>query len=251
MTAAPRVEFHFDFGSPNAYLAHLVVPEIERRTGVRFEYVPVLLGGVFKATGNVSPAVSLRGIRNKGEYTALETRRFLARHGITRYVWNPHFPVNTLQIMRGAVAAQRLGCFPRYRDEVYRHLWAEPKKLDDPEVIRAALLASGLPAEELLVRGRRSGREAGTDRKHRGFGGPGRVRLAEFLCRLGALLREGSPARSRRRDRSAEGAGRERARYRLDDFSCGLLGNGSDCAPSSPTQPKPSLPTGPTDENAR
>ena len=152
MTAAPRVEFHFDFGSPNAYLAHLVVPEIERRTGVRFEYVPVLLGGVFKATGNASPAVTLRGIKNKGEYAALETKRFLARHGITNYHWNPHFPVNTLQIMRGAVAAQRLGCFPRYRDEVYRHMWAEPKKLDDPAVIRAALLASGLPADPLLAR---------------------------------------------------------------------------------------------------
>jgi 2-hydroxychromene-2-carboxylate isomerase len=152
VTAAPRVEFHFDFGSPNAYLAHRVVPEIEQRTGVAFAYVPVLLGGVFKATGNASPAVTLRGIRNKGEYAALETRRFLARHGIQNYRWNPHFPVNTLQIMRGAVAAQRLGCFARYRDEVYRHMWVEPKKLDDPEVIRAALLASGLPAEELLAR---------------------------------------------------------------------------------------------------
>jgi 2-hydroxychromene-2-carboxylate isomerase len=152
VTAKPRVEFHFDFGSPNAYLAHLVVPEIERRTGVSFEYLPVLLGGVFKATGNVSPAVSLRGIRNKGEYAALETRRFLARHGITQYVWNPHFPVNTLQIMRGAVAAQRLGCFQRYVGEVYRHMWAEPKQLDDPEVIRASLLASGLPADKLLAR---------------------------------------------------------------------------------------------------
>jgi 2-hydroxychromene-2-carboxylate isomerase len=150
VTGAPRVEFHFDFGSPNAYLAHRVVPEIERRTGVRFEYVPVLLGGVFKATGNASPAVALRGIKNKGEYNALETRRFLARHGITNYQWNPHFPVNTLQIMRGAVAAQRLGCFPRYRDEVYRHMWAEPKKLDDPEVLRAALAESGLPADELI-----------------------------------------------------------------------------------------------------
>jgi 2-hydroxychromene-2-carboxylate isomerase len=150
VTAAPRVEFHFDFGSPNAYLAHLVVPEIERRTGVRFEYVPVLLGGVFKATGNASPAVTLRGIKNKGEYAALETRRFLARHGITSYAWNPFFPVNTLQIMRGAIAAQRHGCFPRYRDEVFRHMWAEPKKLDDPEVIRAALLVSELPAEKLL-----------------------------------------------------------------------------------------------------
>jgi 2-hydroxychromene-2-carboxylate isomerase len=143
-------EFHFDFGSPNAYFAHLVVPGIEQRTGVRFTYVPVLLGGVFKATGNVSPAVSLRGIKNKGEYTALETRRFLARHGITRFASNPHFPVNTLQIMRGAVAARRLGCFERYVDEVYRHMWAEPKKMDDPAVIAAALEESGLPAKQLL-----------------------------------------------------------------------------------------------------
>jgi 2-hydroxychromene-2-carboxylate isomerase len=143
-------EFHFDFGSPNAYLAHLVIPAIEQRTGVRFTYVPVLLGGVFKVTGNVSPAVSLRGIKNKGEYTALETRRFLARHGITRFASNPHFPVNTLQIMRGAVAARRLGCFERYVDEVYRHMWAEPKKMDDPAVIAAALEESGLPAKQLL-----------------------------------------------------------------------------------------------------
>ena len=147
----PQVEFDFDFGSPNAYLAHLVIPQIEKRTGVAFRYVPVLLGGVFKATGNVSPAVSLRGIKNKPEYEALEMRRFLARHGITRFKSNPHFPVNTLQIMRGAVAAQHLGCFPRYVDEVYRHMWAEPKKMDDPEVIRAALVASGLPAEKLIA----------------------------------------------------------------------------------------------------
>jgi len=146
------VEFHFDFGSPNAYLAHLVIPALEKRSGVRFAYVPVLLGGVFKATGNVSPAVSLRGVKNKPEYEALETRRFLTRHGITRFTPNPHFPVNTLQIMRGAVAAQRLGCFERYVDEVYRHMWADPRKMDEPEVIRAALLESGLPADPLLER---------------------------------------------------------------------------------------------------
>ena len=145
------VEFHFDFGSPNAYLAHLVIPEIENRTGIAFAYVPVLLGGVFKATGNVSPAVSLRGIKNKGEYAELETRRFLSRHGITRYARNPFFPVNTLQIMRGAIAAQRLGCYERYVDELYRHMWAQPKKLDDPAVIAAALDESGLPANELLA----------------------------------------------------------------------------------------------------
>ena len=146
------VEFHFDFGSPNAYLSHLVVPAIEGRTGVRFAYVPVLLGGVFKATGNVSPAVSLRGIKNKGEYAELETRRSLAQHGITNYTPNPFFPVNTLQIMRGAVAAQRLGCYARYVAEVYRHMWADPKKMDDPQVIEAALRESGLPADELLAR---------------------------------------------------------------------------------------------------
>ncbi|MFI5314722.1 MAG: 2-hydroxychromene-2-carboxylate isomerase [Myxococcota bacterium] len=144
------VEFHFDFGSPNAYLAHLVIPALEQRSGVPFTYVPVLLGGVFKATGNVSPAESLRGVKNKGEYTQLETRRFLKRHGITRFAMNPFFPVNTLQIMRGAIAAARLGCFPRYVDEVYRHMWAEPKKMDDPQVIRAALDESRLPAAELL-----------------------------------------------------------------------------------------------------
>ncbi len=146
-----HVEFHFDFGSPNAYLSHLVIPAIERRTGVRFEYVPVLLGGVFKATGNVSPAVSLQGIKNKGEYTRLETRRFIAKHGITRYAFNPFFPVNTLQIMRGAIAAERLDCFARYVDEVYGHMWAMPRKMDEPDVIEAAFEESGLPAAELLA----------------------------------------------------------------------------------------------------
>jgi 2-hydroxychromene-2-carboxylate isomerase len=150
--AQPSVEFHFDFGSPNAYLAHLVIPAIEQRSGVRFSYVPVLLGGVFKATGNVSPAVSLRGIKNKPEYAGIETLRFLAKHRVTRFAPNPFFPVNTVQIMRGAIAAQRLGCFARYVDEVYRHMWADPKKMDDPAVIRAALIESALPADELLTR---------------------------------------------------------------------------------------------------
>src|SRR5262245_58338661 len=150
MTMQPKVEFHFDFGSPNAYLSHLVIPKIVERTGVPFEYVPVLLGGVFKATNNVSPAVSLQGIKNKGEYTQLETQRFLKQHGITRYARNPYFPVNTLTIMRGALAAKRLGVFERYVDEVYRHMWADPKKMDEPDVIKAALVESKLPVDKLL-----------------------------------------------------------------------------------------------------
>ena len=144
------VEFHFDFGSPNAYLSHLVIPEIERRTGVKFEYVPVLLGGVFKLTNNRSPAESLAGIKNKPQYERLETVRFLRRHKITRYQPNPFFPVNTLVLMRGAIAARTLGMFERYVDEMYRHMWAEPKKMDDPNVMRAACAESGLDAERIL-----------------------------------------------------------------------------------------------------
>ena len=150
MTAA--VEFHFDFGSPNAYLAHLVVPEIEKRTGAKFEYVPILLGGVFKLTNNRSPAESMRGIKNRLEYEELERQRFVRRHAITRFAFNPFFPVNTLLIMRGAVAAQLEGVFDRYVDEVFRHMWAEPKKMDDPEVVHAALEQSGLNAAALLAR---------------------------------------------------------------------------------------------------
>lgn len=149
---AIHVEFDFDFGSPNAYLSHLVLPGIESRTGVTVEYVPVLLGGVFKATGNVSPAISLQGIKNKPEYEALEMRRFLAKQGIQAFKSNPHFPVNTLQIMRGAVVAKREGFLARYVDEVYRHMWADPKKMDDAEVIRAALQESGIDAD-LVFRG--------------------------------------------------------------------------------------------------
>jgi len=143
----PKLEFHFDFGSPNAYLAHLVIPAIEQRTGANFEYVPVLLGGVYKLTGNRSPAESLAGIKNKPEYERLETARFIKRHGITCFRQNPFFPVNTLTIMRGAIAAQKLGLFERYVDEIYRHMWSEPKKLDDPAILRAALLESGFDAE--------------------------------------------------------------------------------------------------------
>jgi 2-hydroxychromene-2-carboxylate isomerase len=145
-----KVEFHFDFGSPNAYLSHLVIPDIEQRTGVKFDYVPVLLGGVFKLTNNRSPAESLVGIKNKPQYERLETTRFLKRHGITRFQSNPFFPVNTLLMMRGAIAARSLGVFERYVDEMYRHMWAEPKKMDDPEVFRAALREGGFETDRLL-----------------------------------------------------------------------------------------------------
>jgi 2-hydroxychromene-2-carboxylate isomerase len=147
-----EIEFHFDFGSPNAYLAHRVIPGIEKRTGARFRYVPILLGGVFKATNNRSPAEAFGDIRNKRAFMELETQRFLARHGITDFRRNPFFPVNTLTLMRGAVAAQHEGCFERYVEVVFRNMWSEPKKMDEPEVIRSVLAENGFDAGRLLER---------------------------------------------------------------------------------------------------
>jgi 2-hydroxychromene-2-carboxylate isomerase len=147
-----KIEFHFDFGSPNAYLSHLVIPAIEARTGAKFDYVPVLLGGVFKATNNVSPMISLQGIRNKPEYGQLEMKRFLVRYGVTEFQFNPHFPVNTLGIMRGAVVAEQEGYAPKYISVVYNSMWSDPKKMDDPEVIAEVLNAGGLDGAHILAR---------------------------------------------------------------------------------------------------
>ena len=100
-----KVEFLFDFGSPNAYLCHKLIPAIEARTGARFEYVPILLGGLFKLANNRSPVEAFAAIPNKRAYENLEMQRFITRHGLTRFKFNPFFPVNTLKIMRGACAA--------------------------------------------------------------------------------------------------------------------------------------------------
>jgi 2-hydroxychromene-2-carboxylate isomerase len=145
-----ELEFHYDFGSPNAYLSHLVLPQLEARIGQAITYVPILLGGVFKATNNVSPGVSMQGILNKPEYAQIETERFLRAHQITAYARNPDFPINTLMLMRGAVFAQgQAYCFD-YINAVYHHMWAVPKKMDEPEVFHAALMESGLPADEIF-----------------------------------------------------------------------------------------------------
>ena len=173
-----KVEFQFDFGSPNAYLAEKVIPAIEWRTGVKFEYVPVLLGGIYKATGNLSPGESLRGIKNKPEYQALETQRFIRRHNITTLRENPFFPVNTLMLMRGMVAAKFEGLFEHYFRAAYHHMWEDPKKMDDPEVFRNAFISSGIDIDRLIARAQQDDVkkkliEDTTDAVHRGaFGSP-------------------------------------------------------------------------------
>lgn len=134
-----KVEFHFDFGSPNAYLSHRVIPAIESRTGVKFIYVPVLIGGVFKATNNVSPTVAMKGILNKAEYMALETQRFLSKHNISDFSMNPFFPINTLQLMRGAIAAEKIGVEINYIDAVFKGMWVDSINMGEPGEVSRTL----------------------------------------------------------------------------------------------------------------
>lgn len=145
------VDFLFDFGSPNAYLAHQVIPGIEARTGVRFDYVPVLLGGLFKLANNRSPMEANAGIPLKRAYDMLEMRRFIQRHQLTQFQMNPHFPVNTLGIMRGAVAAQRAGVLAPYVDAVFGAMWERGANMADVAVITAELNAAGLDGAALVA----------------------------------------------------------------------------------------------------
>jgi 2-hydroxychromene-2-carboxylate isomerase len=145
-----KIEFHYDFGSPNAYLVHKVIPAVSQRTGIDFEYVPILLGGVFKATNNVSPMVSLQGVRNKPEYQRIETERFCAAHGIRLPVSNPYFPVNTLKMMRGAVFARGKEFYQAYIATMFSAMWEQARKMDEDDAIVGALNAAGLPAQEIL-----------------------------------------------------------------------------------------------------
>jgi 2-hydroxychromene-2-carboxylate isomerase len=145
-----NAQFLFDFGSPNAYLCHKLIPEIESRTGARFEYVPILLGGLFKLANNRSPMEAYATIPNKLAYERLEMKRFIKRHGLSAFKFNPHFPVNTLHLMRGAVAAQQLNCYERYINAMFAAMWERGLKMDDPAAIGSVLVEAGLDAEQLM-----------------------------------------------------------------------------------------------------
>ena len=146
----PAVQFMFDFGSPNAYFCHKAIPEIEWRTRVNFEYVPVLLGGLFKLANNRSPMEAFAGIPNKQAYDTLEIQRFIAKHKIDKFRFNPFFPINTLQLMRGAVAAQKLGIFKPYVDAMFPAMWEQGRNMNDPTEIVAVLSAAGIDGGGLI-----------------------------------------------------------------------------------------------------
>lgn len=143
--------FYYDFGSPNAWFAHRLIPGIEARTGARFRYVPVLLGGLFKLTGNQAPMLAFANIPAKLAYQRREMARFVRRHGLGQFAMNPHFPVNTLMLMRGAVAAEHAGMAKSYVEAMFKGMWEEGRKLDDPALFRATLDSAGLPTERIVA----------------------------------------------------------------------------------------------------
>ena len=145
------IDFIFDFGSPNAYLAGKVLPEIAARTGATVNLIPALLGGIFKATNNQSPVAAFGAVKGKLAYEALETRRFVEKHGLSAFRMNPNFPVNTLLIMRGLIAARRAGVGDAYLAAVQAAMWEAGEKMDDPEVVRRVLDAAGLDGAALIA----------------------------------------------------------------------------------------------------
>jgi len=145
------VDFIFDFASPNAYLVHKILPEIEARTGASFNYIPCLLGGIFKATGNQAPMIAFGDIKNKPEYEALEMQRFIARHNLTDFKMNPHFPVISLMLVRGALVAERDGYLMKYIDAMVDAMWEQGLKLDDPEVLHKAYADAGFDADKIMT----------------------------------------------------------------------------------------------------
>lgn len=146
----PMIEFIFDFGSPNAYLVMKVLPLIAKWHGVEIRLIPCLLGGIFRATGNQAPFSAFAGIKGKLEYDRLEMQRFATRHELHAFKMNPHFPINTLALMRGMVAAQHLGVASEYADVVLGGMWEDGEKMDDPEVFMARLDRGGLDGHRLL-----------------------------------------------------------------------------------------------------
>lgn len=138
---ARTLEFYFDYGSPYSYLADTQVEAIAQRAGATLQRKPMLLGGVFKATGNASPMT----VALKSKWSAFDMPMWARHYGVP-FLRNPFFPVNTLALMRGAAAAQIDGLFERYHPAIYKAMWVDGRNLNDIDEIAAVLTAAGLDA---------------------------------------------------------------------------------------------------------
>jgi 2-hydroxychromene-2-carboxylate isomerase len=144
------IDFIFDFASPNAYLVWKVLPDVATRTGANVNIIPCLLGGIFKLTGNRAPMTAFGEVKGKLEYERLETERFIKKHALKDFRFNPHFPVNTLLLMRGLIAARRMGAGDAYFEAVLRGMWEDGRKMDDAAVVSGVLEAAGMDARAIL-----------------------------------------------------------------------------------------------------
>ena len=140
------VEFYFDFGSPTTYLAWQRLKQLQNQYDLEVDYKPMLLGGVFKATGNSSPVM----VPAKGAYMGVDLARFAKRYGVSLN-FNPFFPINTLSLMRAAFGAKKLGCFDTYVDTVFKAIWVKRKNMGDPDVVAAVLLKAELDGAALMA----------------------------------------------------------------------------------------------------
>ena len=154
------IDFYYDFGSPNAWLVHRVLPALAARHGTGVAWRPVLLGGVFKATNNQSPITAFAGVTGKNAYQALEMRRFIERHALP-FRMNPHFPVNTLLMMRGAIFAAGKDWEAAYIDAMFDAMWVAGERMDDPPTVMRVLQTAGLPAEEIAAATQEAGVKQG------------------------------------------------------------------------------------------
>jgi 2-hydroxychromene-2-carboxylate isomerase len=145
-------DFIFDFAGPNGYLVHKVLPEFCARTGATAHYIPCLLGGMMKATNNQPPMIRYAETPAKRDYELLEFNRFIKANGLSRFKMNPHFPVNSLRIMRIAVAAQHEGVSGAYNEVMFTAMWEDGLNLADPETIAEVIAAAGLDAAALTAR---------------------------------------------------------------------------------------------------
>ncbi len=148
----PDIEFIFDFASPNAYLTHHVLPAMAESAGISVKYTPCLLGGIFKLTNNQAPMIAFSKVSNKLAYERVEFTRFIARHKLTKFVWNPHFPVTTVLLMRGAIVAEQEGVLAPYIDAGLCAMWEDGDNMADPDVFVAALDRYGLDGSHFLAR---------------------------------------------------------------------------------------------------
>ena len=144
------IEFLFDFASPNAYLSYHVLSEVAERNGSALTLTPVLLGGLFKLTNNQAPMVAFGEVKGKLDYDMLETQRFIAAHRLERFRFNPHFPINTIMLMRGFIAAQQMGVQQQYVDANLAAMWEQEQNMGDPEVAASVWQAAGLDAQALV-----------------------------------------------------------------------------------------------------